>query len=158
MSWRASRFRRPLRDVLLVRNRDVSRPVSAEQARAFLAKATHNGEPLPDEELERIAAGLESGELRVVRVRERLPPLEQPPVRNLSDLSSPEPVERLPSTPWVSIEVVDENGTRYPNLGVQFLVENGDEQRVGLGSDSSARIDLPPDQACEFLLTDYLDA
>lgn len=147
--------------MLLVRWRDLSRPVSAENARAFLSKATAGKEPLAEEEIDRIAAGLESGELRLVRVEERPRLMDAPEIRDLRELAPSEPLaapEEEQNNAWVAVEVLDETGRLYPNLQVEFQVEDGGRRTVSLDGRAQCRIDVPNAHGeCLLLVTDFLE-
>lgn len=135
MTRRAPKFRKAHASYYLVRDRDVSRGTKRESVREFLAKANaggSDGEELSEEELDRLADGIASGALRLVRVQRKPPPLEAPKVQNLADLAPTEPTSTIEAPQPVGFALIDYSGVPYAKAQVHVTFPDGREASVRL--------------------------
>lgn len=132
---------------LLVRWHDVVRIHDGRHA----ARLLEDQRGLPDEELERVAEQLASGDLLLVRAQRPRPALQLPPPR------VDEPAPPAPASPtvtvrpptWLALEVRHGSGVGYPRASFVLELSDGTERFEQLDDESRWRADdVPPGASC----------
>lgn len=146
----ALRIRTGLREVLLVRRRDVIEGLE----RSLAERLVVDGNPdLDDAEREALVEGLVAGTLVAVRIDDRSRPLDAPKVRPLVDPDRPLVDDEQRS--FISIELVHEAGLSAAGVELEVSTASGRELHGRLGTDGRWRSDDVPRGSCTVKLFDH---
>lgn len=155
-----------LEDIAIVSSREVMRPSNpqivedwlrdnlrgTQAERESLAALAGMGSQTDDLDalLAEVARRIVAGRVLAVRLEKPLPRLDPPQMVDLVDLAEDEPVAPLrpepePATTWVEIEVVDDEGGRYPRLPITLEFSDGSTRATELDASSRCRVDDVPE-------------